>query len=85
MWLGIGDALAEAIEGGQLELLRDMYDNWPFFKVGSSQCCWVWIEMVRSYSGGSCCATCATTGPSLRWEVHSAAAKFTILQRTTFV
>jgi hypothetical protein len=34
VWLGIGDALAEAIEGGQLSLLQDMYDNWPFFKVG---------------------------------------------------
>jgi len=34
VWLGIGDALEEAIQGGQLPLLQDMYDNWPFFKVG---------------------------------------------------
>ncbi len=38
MWLGIGDALLEAREGGQLDLLQDMYDNWPFFKVGSFGC-----------------------------------------------
>ena len=33
MWLGIGDALAEAVGGDQLEALREMYDSWPFFKV----------------------------------------------------
>lgn len=32
MWLGIGDALADAVERGQLALLQTMYDDWPFFK-----------------------------------------------------
>lgn len=32
MWLGIGDALSEAVEKGQLPLLQTMYDEWPFFK-----------------------------------------------------
>lgn len=32
MWLGIGDALAAAVDAGQLGLLQAMYDEWPFFK-----------------------------------------------------
>eukprot|EP00878_Enallax_costatus_P019069 GHUV01020106.1.p1 GENE.GHUV01020106.1~~GHUV01020106.1.p1 ORF type:complete len:382 (+),score=111.46 GHUV01020106.1:226-1371(+) len=32
VWLGIGDALSEAVEKGQLPLLQTMYDEWPFFK-----------------------------------------------------
>lgn len=32
VWLGIGDALAAAIDDGKLDVLQDMYDNWPFFK-----------------------------------------------------
>eukprot|EP00879_Flechtneria_rotunda_P016297 GHRR01017052.1.p1 GENE.GHRR01017052.1~~GHRR01017052.1.p1 ORF type:complete len:194 (+),score=69.77 GHRR01017052.1:102-683(+) len=32
VWLGIGDALSDAIERGQLDLLQQMYDEWPFFK-----------------------------------------------------
>jgi len=32
VWLGIGEALQEAIDAGQLELLQDMYNNWPFFQ-----------------------------------------------------
>lgn len=32
MWLGIGDALQEAIKAGQLPLLQEMYDSWAFFK-----------------------------------------------------
>jgi phosphoenolpyruvate carboxylase len=31
-WLGVGAALTQAINEGGLEVLRDMYDNWPFFK-----------------------------------------------------
>jgi phosphoenolpyruvate carboxylase len=32
VWLGIGDALAEAVEQGKLPLLQAMYDEWPFFR-----------------------------------------------------
>ncbi|GBF96435.1 phosphoenolpyruvate carboxylase [Raphidocelis subcapitata] len=32
VWLGIGDALSEAIEAGHLAELQEMYDNWPFFQ-----------------------------------------------------
>lgn len=32
MWLGIGDALSEAVKKGQLPLLQTMYEKWPFFK-----------------------------------------------------
>ncbi len=31
-WLGIGEALAQLINQGCLEDLRDMYRNWPFFQ-----------------------------------------------------
>ena len=31
-WLGVGAALADAIAGGQLAVLQEMYDSWPFFK-----------------------------------------------------
>jgi len=31
-WLGVGAALASAIRGGKLTLLRDMYERWPFFQ-----------------------------------------------------
>ena len=31
-WLGVGAALAAAIRDGQLTLLRDMYERWPFFQ-----------------------------------------------------
>lgn len=31
-WLGVGSALAAAIESGNLEVLQDMYLHWPFFQ-----------------------------------------------------
>jgi phosphoenolpyruvate carboxylase len=31
-WLGVGDALGGAIGGGELEELRRMYRDWPFFR-----------------------------------------------------
>jgi phosphoenolpyruvate carboxylase len=31
-WLGIGDALEEAFGDGRRSLLREMYDQWPFFR-----------------------------------------------------
>lgn len=31
-WLGIGEALGSAIDSGQLDVLKDMYHNWPFFQ-----------------------------------------------------
>lgn len=31
-WLGVGEALGEAIDEGKLELLREMYAGWPFFR-----------------------------------------------------
>ena len=31
-WLGVGEALDEAIRAGALEELREMYDAWPFFQ-----------------------------------------------------
>jgi phosphoenolpyruvate carboxylase len=31
-WLGTGEALSEAIEKGDRELLREMYREWPFFR-----------------------------------------------------
>ena len=31
-WLGIGDAITEAVEEGGLEELRAMYREWPFFR-----------------------------------------------------
>ncbi len=33
VWLGIGDALDEAIAAGQLDTLTEMYKDWPFFQV----------------------------------------------------
>ena len=30
-WLGTGEALGDAIERGELDLLRTMYRDWPFF------------------------------------------------------
>ena len=33
VWLGIGEAFEEAIEKGQLDLLKEMYATWPFFQV----------------------------------------------------
>lgn len=32
VWLGIGEALQEAIKANQLDTLQDMYKNWPFFQ-----------------------------------------------------
>ncbi|KAJ3055215.1 hypothetical protein HK097_011216 [Rhizophlyctis rosea] len=32
VWLGFDAAIAAIKESGELELLRDMYQNWPFFK-----------------------------------------------------
>ena len=32
VWLGIGEALVEAIDAGQLPVLKDMYASWPFFQ-----------------------------------------------------
>jgi phosphoenolpyruvate carboxylase len=31
-WLGVGEALEEAVEGGGLDELRAMYRDWPFFR-----------------------------------------------------
>jgi phosphoenolpyruvate carboxylase len=31
-WLGVGTALATAADAGKLELLREMYREWPFFR-----------------------------------------------------
>ena len=31
-WLGSGDALSEALARGELEMLRQMYREWPFFR-----------------------------------------------------
>ena len=31
-WLGTGEALAAAIDAGELEAIREMYGNWPFFR-----------------------------------------------------
>ena len=31
-WLGVGDALEEALRDGHLEELTEMYDAWPFFR-----------------------------------------------------
>jgi len=33
VWLGIGTALQEAVDKGKLEMLREMYQEWPFFQV----------------------------------------------------
>ncbi len=30
-WLGVGEALSEALEGGQRAALREMLERWPFF------------------------------------------------------
>ena len=32
MWLGVGVALKESIDGGHLPVLKDMYEHWPFFQ-----------------------------------------------------
>ncbi len=32
VWLGIGDALQAAVAAGNLPLLQQMYDEWPFFR-----------------------------------------------------
>jgi phosphoenolpyruvate carboxylase len=32
-WLGMGEALAAAIDAGDLPMLQDMYREWPFFRV----------------------------------------------------
>ncbi len=42
-WLGVGDALGNAIEGKQLKLLKTMQNNWPFFATTMDA-----IEMVLS-------------------------------------
>jgi phosphoenolpyruvate carboxylase len=31
-WLGVGEALDEAVRDGQLDELTEMYDRWPFFR-----------------------------------------------------
>ena len=31
-WLGTGEALTFAVNGGQLDVLREMYEDWPFFR-----------------------------------------------------
>jgi len=31
-WLGTGEALTAAIDAGDLELVREMYGKWPFFR-----------------------------------------------------
>jgi phosphoenolpyruvate carboxylase len=31
-WLGTGEALTSAIEAGQLDVIREMYEQWPFFR-----------------------------------------------------
>jgi len=31
-WLGTGEALAAALERGELDVLRKMYEQWPFFR-----------------------------------------------------
>lgn len=33
VWLGIGDALRHAQAEGKLQLIQDMYQEWPFFQV----------------------------------------------------
>lgn len=38
-WLGSGQALKNAIDGGNLPLLRQMYADWPFFRS--------WIDMLE--------------------------------------
>jgi phosphoenolpyruvate carboxylase len=32
VWLGVGEALEQAFERGELPLLQEMYDRWPFFR-----------------------------------------------------
>ena len=31
-WLGTGEALSDAIDAGQLDVIREMYEHWPFFR-----------------------------------------------------
>lgn len=31
-WLGVGTAFEDAIKRGEIDLLREMYDKWPFFR-----------------------------------------------------
>ena len=31
-WLGTGEALTAAIETGDLDVIREMYESWPFFR-----------------------------------------------------
>src|SRR4029453_4731679 len=31
-WLGTGEALTAAIDAGELDVIREMYANWPFFR-----------------------------------------------------
>ena len=31
-WLGTGEAIAAALEGGELSVMREMYEKWPFFR-----------------------------------------------------
>jgi len=33
VWLGIGEALNEVLTAGKVDVLHDMYLNWPFFQV----------------------------------------------------
>lgn len=33
VWLGVDSSLSQTVEGGQLALLQEMYDNWHFFQV----------------------------------------------------
>jgi phosphoenolpyruvate carboxylase len=32
VWLGVGAAIKKAIDAGKLELLKEMYSTWPFFR-----------------------------------------------------
>jgi phosphoenolpyruvate carboxylase len=32
VWLGLGEALQDAIDKGQLPVLKEMYEEWPFFQ-----------------------------------------------------
>ncbi len=32
VWYGVGSALQREVEAGRLDLLRSMYQSWPFFQ-----------------------------------------------------
>lgn len=38
VWLGIGEALHHMLKSDKVDMLHDMYQNWPFFQVGG--CLW---------------------------------------------